>query len=264
MKKIFFEKNALLIEQLSKYAPSDDQLLSVPLHVNLVDPFLLCMLKLGQDPRKNNFLVGMNLLTFLQSINCTLSKVLAAHRYLLDNREKPRKSGLNQAEIDFEVYTDANIIEEYKYSLRQFVSMLKVAVDQLILLLTTNPSENTRCDCIATFLEKIKKMGHNNFDMKFLTGLNVAANYLKHHPYQFEASKNVFYLREPSLLIMANKKNKKGKDKEDYRGLKRFFVNELTDHGDYVSFVICYSFLVNGFNSFYEQTLKLLGNVQPA
>lgn len=247
----FFDRNMLVLSELSRFAPSNDKLLSIPHHVDCTDPFLLFCMR-TDDLNKNNYLIGSNLILFSQYVNQTLSRVYAASKFILENRGKQKSQNLNQSETNFQIYLDACILHEYQYSIREFISMLKVIVDQLIMLLSLSFKNGKNCDCIQEFLKIIdeSKYGCWNNDKKFLAGLNIAANYLKHHLYQFEGPAMRLDLNPVSLFVVV-KNNEKSKDCCD---LKTFFSDQFQCLNDnYLSCLIRCEFLVSGFNEFYKK-----------
>lgn len=255
----FFNENLIILNELSKYAPPDNKLLHFPRNTNISDRLLKSISQLPNNPEVNNFLIGLHLSSLFQSVNRVLSKVYAAHQYIIEKRNQPINTSHSQSEIDSQLYKSCLIFQEYNTMLREFISLLRMGIDQLIMLLTTKLPQ--KCDCIGKYLNIMEKSDEKqNYDEKFLSGLNAAANYLKHHPYQLEDPASTFHLFTPSLLVMVSK-NKKN---HDYKNLCKFFSNELTLHNDF--HVLCWiscDFLVNGFNYFYKQlTEKNLVNVQ--
>ena len=106
--------------------------------------------------------------------------------------------------------------------------MLRIAIDQLILILTKESSKfPAQCDCIGAFLklEDLCEFNEGIQDKKFLIGLNITANYLKHHPYQFD-NQNEFPLKTPSLLVTLDK-DIRGNFKKEHISFKNLFKNEL-------------------------------------
>lgn len=251
-----FLNNLLVLRELEKYAPSDDRLLAVPIHRNIGDPIFSFASKLIPNPNANNILIVMNLVSFLQSVNQVLSRVYAAHRWLIVNREKPQQSNLPQEQIDFSLHIENILIEEYRYSIRAFISMLRIAVDQFILLLKTGTLKYGKsCDCIGDFLGIINndEFKLENQNRRFLIGLNAAANYLKHHPYQFENPSNEISLVTPCLLVIVNKFAKHKRINKDYQGLEQYFSTELQYMSEsQIMWRISCDFLVKGFNIFYS------------
>lgn len=152
------------------------------------------------------------------------------------------------------MYINDNVITQYRYSLRQFVSMLRIGIDQLICLITEG-----RCESIGNFLSYREKHSDQyiEYDLKFLTGLNVAANYLKHHPYQFESPEQLLTMVSPSLLVMVDKDN--DKSKKDYEGLQKYFSQRLIHqpHNSQVACCFDCDFFVAGFNTFYTRLKDL-------
>lgn len=244
----------LVVNELLRYAPSDDKLLAIPPIINCADPFLLfCLQIANQDPNRNNFLVGKNLLSFSQYVNQILSRLYAACQFIIENHDKQKVSDLSQSKIDFELHTESCVLHEYQYSLREFILMLKIIVDQFIILLPLDLKNGKNCGSIGKFLEGIKKTKTTFWDdyKKFLIGLNVAANYLKHHPYQFEEPSRMLHLIPPSLLVIVKNNDKS----QDCCSLKESFTNQLQYSGNnhHVLCLISCDFLVSGFNAFYKK-----------
>lgn len=97
---------------------------------------------------KNYEFISINLHGVAHSINKrSLSTIYAAHKYLID---KIRKS--EHPEGTIELMLPGFILEEYKYAIISFVSMLRILTDQCILLIT-----NDTIDSIARFIDKVCK-----------------------------------------------------------------------------------------------------------
>jgi hypothetical protein len=255
--KIFMD-NMIVIKEISNYIPQDLELLSTPIQTNIADPFFQFIFKLPQNPSSNNLLVATNLLAYFRSINRSLSKVHSAHQYLIKNRNHSFPPNTSQSEIDAKVNLDALVIEEYNYELRQFITNIKIATDQLIILLTTDTSKyQKKCESIGNFLQLIENNPNKNskFDIKFLTALNVAANYLKHHRYQFEEPARIFALLIPSLLVVINKHN--DKNIKTFKIIEKYFKDQISYHENgECSFWLDCNFIAEGFNSFYSQLIS--------
>lgn len=87
-------------------------------------------------------------------------------------------------------------------------------------------------------------------------GLNVAANYLKHHPYRFEEPSSTLSLSTPALYIIVNEKIKRNKINFDYSELIKFFGNQVIYHkNSSISWSVTCDFLVAGFNEFFKQLI---------
>ena len=248
----------VVIREIKNYMPQDMQFLSSPIQTNIADPFFKFILKLPQNSNSNNFLVATNLLAYFRSINRSLSKTYSAHQYLIKNRDYSFPPNVSQFEIDSKVCIDSLIIEEYNYELRQFITNIKIAIDQLIVLLTTDTSKyQKKCEDIGNFLNLIETNPDKNtkFDIKFLTALNAAANYLKHHRYQFEEPSRIFALLIPSLLGVINKHNKKSAN--TFKSIEKYFKDQISYHANgECSFWLDCNFIVKGFNSFYNQLIS--------
>ena len=251
LEKRFFDQNISIINELRQHAPSDDKLLAIPYYISFADPFLssFCQHTADKDPRRNNLLVGMNLLSLLKHLNCVLSKVYASGQFIFENHNKPI-TDLNQYEIDSKVHTHSCILQEYQYSLREFVLTLKIAVDQLIILIPLHLKNNHPCNGgIGDFL--MHWNSHWDDHKKFLTGLNIGANYLKHHRYQFEHPFQELNLNPPSLLVIVE-----NNDKKKYcLNFKEAFANNLQYSHDnkHIWCLIGCDLLVDGFNDFYKK-----------
>jgi hypothetical protein len=255
--KHFFNRNILVTTALSQYAPSDSKLLNISPTSNIADPFFKFFMQVDcQDSTKNNFLVGMNLLSFLQYVNQILSKLYAAAQFMVHNRETSTSPSSSQLEIDFDLHKRSCILHEYQYSFREFVLMLKIIVDQFIILMPSN-LKKTNSDCIGGLLREIRESQTVfwNDDIGFLVGLNAAANYLKHHPYQFEEPSMMLHLKPPSLLVIVSNDDKE----RDCLDLKNSFTNQIQYFNDdqYISCLISCDFLVNGFNQFHKKFTQI-------
>lgn len=236
-----FKENIFVIDELSKHAPKDHELLKIPRNVNIVDLFV-----------NGKPFITYKLLHFMQAINRSLTRTYASYRHIIANQISiKRESSKDALSTNRQVYLDDMMIQSYEYSSREFVTMLRVAVDQLILLFTSG-----KCDCIGSFVKKLTKEAHNGtesqFDIKFLVGLNCTANYLKHHPYQF--NDNGFNPNKSSIFVIASKKDRDF----DYKNIRDYFKNELIHNNDlHVTCWITHEFFISGFNAFY-QTIKSL------
>lgn len=92
----FFMNNLITLTSTQKYAPSDDRLLSIPLNVNLGDPFFKMIFRVPPSAQKNDFLIGVNLLNFFKSINQVLAIVYATHRYALESSKETFPTNISQ------------------------------------------------------------------------------------------------------------------------------------------------------------------------
>lgn len=103
--------------------------------------------KFNSNSEINYFLIGVNLFSYLQSINRTLSKLYLAHQCILANRSKSFQHQ-NQYETDYNVYKNSLIVEEYRHALCEFISSLRVAIDQLLLLLAYSFGEDKKFEVL--------------------------------------------------------------------------------------------------------------------
>jgi len=249
--KLFLDQNILITNELKHYAPPDDKLLAIPYYINGADPFLslFCQHTADKDPYKNNLLVGMNLLSLFQYLNRILSKVYATAQFIIENQNKPISSALNQQKIDSLVFIRSCILQEYQCSLREFVLTLKIAIDQLVFLLPPYLKNQHLCNNgIGDFLMHLDNQWEEC--RKFLTGLNIGANYLKHHRYQFEQPSQGLHLDPPSLLVIVE-----NNDKKSCINFKTVFANHLNyfnDNKQILCLIGC-DLLVDGFNKFYKK-----------
>lgn len=257
--KKFFMRQWIIVHVLTNYAPPDDQLLNIPCNLNIADALLHNLMGMNIDPQKNNLLIGMNMLRYLQATNQTLSILFAAHKYLIETRNKKNEEPTSQSVIDFQMYQNDVIICEYNRALKEFISTLRIAVDQLLLLHPDNHLKATlKYDCIGGFLKHVKNNNnkiYEKYDMKFLWSLNIAANYIKHDPFQFEEPHMRISLLYPSLLVAINKFKKPDEAHDDYKFYSQYFTNCY--HGTDLSnkkifFWISCDLLISGFNAFFN------------
>lgn len=245
-----FQENMLILNELLKYAPTDDRLLLVPRYSDSFNPLFDLIFKVERNDKKNNFLVGANLLSFFRSTNRVLSRVYAAHEYIIANWE----SNLNQSGDHLNLLMGDLIINEYRETLRNFVLMLRVSVDQIILLLKSIYYEKSMIDSISGFLNLLEQDNNTAYDKKFLTALNASSNFLKHHPYQLEAPNMEIPSLSPALSIILDEKTL-GRINKDYERVKLYFTeNEWKKiENNNIYFQVPCDFLVQGFNSFFQK-----------
>lgn len=251
MSKINAAISAVISDMLFEYAPTDDKLLDIKAHYfNMGDPFLRWCAEISATSfieDRSLFCIGMNLLRFLQSLNRVLSKVYASHRFIFEQG----KNIQNNTKKEIKEHIHHHIITDYSYSLRDFISMLRIAVDQLIILIVIKSGIKGKCDSIGRLLKRINK--DTKFlnsrlcdDKEFLILLNAAANYLKHHPYQFEEPYNAGRHDLPIIYVIVRKK-----DKEAYSGCIEILNNEcIIVKEDLIVFPVSCDLLVSGFNDF--------------
>ncbi|WP_131778547.1 hypothetical protein [Legionella bozemanae] len=201
--KYFFEKNLDVLTQLHHYAPNDSQLLNIPHSMMALDPFLLVFNSPPiQDVRK-----GALLFSYLRSINTTLAITIAAYSFIIGNYNK-------QPNNDYEVILHSEILTLYQSSLRDFIANLKVAVDQMLVVLATKHS--AKYDCIGGFLKQLHKYENLKCLEFFFLKLNTAANYLKHHVDQLESFQEIHFIGLKLRVMVAKK--------EDYKNLCKYLT----------------------------------------
>jgi len=198
MTKYFFEINRDALNQLQHHAPNDAKLLDISYHMMALDPFLLAFKSPPiQAPRK-----GALLFSYLRSINTTLSITIAAYSFIRKNYNK-------QLTNDHEVITHSEILKIYQSSQRDFITNLKNAVEQMLIILVTN--RGAKCDSIGEFLKQLHEYEKFKCLGSFFVKLNTAANYLKHHVEQFESFEEI-HLIDLKIKVMVPASSYKKKD----------------------------------------------------
>ena len=97
MTKNFFELNNLVMNEISHCAPMDEKLLNIPFHTHAAYSFLKVYIKADEHDKVYSPLISYSLLSFLQSINKTLSVLYATHQYLIaDLTRQPATSSTKQ------------------------------------------------------------------------------------------------------------------------------------------------------------------------
>lgn len=233
----FFAQNKILMDALLEFAPEDSKLLNIPLTSSAVDPFVVCFIR---DDRELNH--GLDLLGFMQSLNVVLSKIFAAHKYILT--QKNISDGMPQSEIDMNVYLGHLAISEYHTSIIIFFLKLRLIVDELLRIIT-----GKKCNCIGTFLGKFEE--DFNEVKPFLVALNASANYIKHNDDFFIYHMSDIPVFSPSLKIKV-KRVKNGPQKFDFDNLKENCADNILDRADQSEIILEFLiiFFVENFNKF--------------
>ncbi len=237
-KKDFFNIDRDITDMLMQYAPSDDKLLDVPFIPDPNHP--LASLKVNGEV--------CTALLYAQCINRTLSKTYALFQYIYINGSEGSESNIMRR---YYIFID------YMFLLRAFISMLKILVEQLILFLELPKNKGKHVDSIGRFLQYLELNPSDNDywndNKKFLTGLNAAANFIKHRHNQFDAPK--ISPLKPRLFFIFDDENKESK--RDCERFKDFFPNQLQNIQGSKQIVcwIDYDFLVSGFNGFLKKIL---------
>lgn len=250
--KYFFTSQLIAMKAIAPYAPCDNKLFRIPKHLNVTDKFPAILASMNNDPHKNNLLIGLNISNHIRSLNRTLSIAFAAHGYKCASLERSAfPDNTPQQIIDAQINQDDLVIHTYSNSCRDFIISLRIAVDQLLLLHPDNYLQNIKYDCIGNFFKYRKTLENDPYEKycdKFLGGLNIAANYLKHHTFQFESLAHVWSSAIPSLLVMIEKKSK-----FDYQIYKKYFLDQFyNENNKHVLFWINFDFLVKGFDEFFK------------
>ncbi len=244
----FFEINRDALNQLQHYAPNDAQLLNIPFHMMATDPFLLAFNAPSiQDPRK-----GALLFSYLRSINTTLAKTLASYRFITTNYNK-------QLIHNHDVIIHSEILNIYRSSSRDFITNLKIAVDQMILTLATKRGIKTKCDCIGHFLNQLEQYEKFQCLAYFLVKLNTAANYLKHHVEQFESFEEIHFIGLRIRVTVSSSSYSKDAYKKICDYLSEHKIIEETE--EQVVYYLALDALIPEFNKFTEFFLTELTTV---
>ena len=229
--KYFFKRNRDALNRLYDYAPNDSQLLDIPSQIIGTNPFLLTFNNAPiKDPRK-----GIDLLSYLRSINTTLSITIAGYFFIIENYNKPPSN-------DYEATLHSEVLGLYQSSLRNFIANLKVAVDQMLIVLAKN--HGVKYDCVGGFLKQIHKYKKFKSLEYFFLKLNTAANYLKHHVDQFDSLQEIY--------LIGLKLRVKVEREEDYKNIcKHLTINEIAEKTDArVVYCLALDILITEFNEF--------------
>ncbi len=243
MTKYFFEVNRDALNQLYHYAPNDTQLLDIPYHLMALDPFLITFIGPPiHDPRK-----GALLFSYLRSINITLSITIAAYFFITQNYNKHLIN-------DHEVIIHSAILNIYRSSLRDFITNLKVAVDQMLIVFSAKHGTKAKYDCIGGFLKEIHKYEKFKYLEYFLLKLNTAANYLKHHAEQLESFEEIHFIGLKLRVAVP------ASPKEAYQQICAYLtVNEIIEKTkEHVVYYLDLDILISEFNEFKELFLREL------
>lgn len=231
LKKLFFLNHMRAINRLYDYGPNDSELLNIPYYKMAIDPLILAFNRPPiSDPRK-----AMHLYSHLHSINIALSTTIAAYRFIMENTN----TSIND---DHEAIIHSDILRIYQISLREFITNLKVAVDQMLICLAEKNGH--KYDCIGGFLKQIHQYKNFQYLECFFLKLNTAANYLKHHADQFESFQEIYSIGSNIRIIVSRK--------EDYKNICKYLkqseiIQKLENE---VSYILGVNELIDNFNKF--------------
>lgn len=219
------------------YANKNDLVLSVPESMNVIRDFQFKKILM----ERKDFPSIMNLIRYLQSTNQILAIAYACHRLIRSSLQNPKP--ISDDEINAVFDKNDLILREYNFSVKAFITYLKIAVDQLIIMSHSKEKIDSigkllgsrKLDCLDEMYEK--KI------MKFFVGLNILVNHLKHDPLSFSSLDQILDLDHPGIVVLIPKKGLA------HEGFKYYFGNGLSTDDD---FYFPLQFFVQGFNSYWE------------